>query len=127
MAPVSKMRCWRATVAMSIAKGTPTGRFPRGGFSIRRMRPTAPAQELAFARQHFFRPHRARDPFGNTAFTAFYDLYDLAPAQTTDPLGNRTSAEYDLPPLQPFRMTDPTGNRTEVAFRYAGAGGRNRR
>src|SRR5262249_43038486 len=41
-----------------------------------------PAQELVFATQHFFVPHRARDPFGNTAFTAG-DPYDLALTQTT--------------------------------------------
>src|SRR5215472_6941559 len=53
-----------------------------------------PDGELTFARQHFFVPHRARDPFGNTAFTA-YDPYELLLTQTTDPLGNRTSAEHD--------------------------------
>lgn len=74
-----------------------------------------PARELAFARQHFFLPHRARDPFGNTAFTS-YDPYDLLLTQTTDPLGNRTTAEQDYRLLQPFRMTDPNGNRAEVAF-----------
>ena len=74
-----------------------------------------PAQELAFARQHFFLPHRARDPFGNTAFTS-YDHYHLLPVQTTDPLGNRTTAEYEYRLLQPFRVTDPNGNRSEVAF-----------
>ena len=41
-----------------------------------------PAQELAFAQQHFFLPHRSRDPFGNTAFVS-YDPYDLL-RQTDD-------------------------------------------
>ena len=57
----------------------------------------------------------SRDPFGNTAFTA-YDPYDLLLVQTTDPIGNRTSAEHDYRLLQPFRMTDQNGNRAEVAF-----------
>ena len=74
-----------------------------------------PAQELAFAQQHFFLPHRSRDPFGNTAFMS-YDHYDLLLKQTTDALGNRTTAEHDYRLLQPFRVTDPNGNRAEVAF-----------
>ena len=74
-----------------------------------------PAQELAFARQHFFSPHRSRDPFGNTAIVS-YDPYDLLLKKTTDPLGNRATAENDYRLLQPFRMTDPNGNRAEVAF-----------
>ena len=74
-----------------------------------------PAQELAFAQQHFFLAHRARDPFGNTAFMS-YDPYALLVKQTTDPLGNRATAEHDYRLLQPFRMTDPNGNRAEVAF-----------
>ena len=75
----------------------------------------SPAQELAFAQQHFFLPHRARDPFGNTAFVT-YDPYDFQPKQTIDPLGNRTTAEHNYRLLQPFRLTDPNGNRAEVAF-----------
>ena len=74
-----------------------------------------PAQEFAFARQHFFIPHRSRDPFGNTAFMS-YDHYNLLVKQTTDPLGNRMTAEHDYRLLQPFRVTDPNGNRAEVAF-----------
>ena len=74
-----------------------------------------PAQEFAFARQHFYSTHRSRDPFGNTALVG-YDAYDLLLRQATDPLGNQTTAEDDYRLLQPFRMTDPNGNRTEVAF-----------
>ena len=51
-----------------------------------------PAQELAFAQQHFFLPHRSRDPFGNTAIMR-YDQYHLLLEQTTDALGNRTTAD----------------------------------
>jgi hypothetical protein len=74
-----------------------------------------PAQELAFARQHFFLPHRSRDPFGNTAFMR-YDQYHLLPVQTLDALGNQTTAAHDYRLLQPLRITDPNGNRAEVAF-----------
>jgi hypothetical protein len=74
-----------------------------------------PAQELAFAQQHFFLPHRARDPFGNMGFTS-YDHYHLLAARGTDALGNRMTADIDYRLLQPFRVTDPNGNRTEVAF-----------
>ena len=74
-----------------------------------------PAQELAFARQHFFAPHRSRDPFGNTAFIN-YDPYSLVLTQVSDSLANRIKAEYDYRLLQPFRITDPNGNRTQVAF-----------
>jgi RHS repeat-associated protein len=74
-----------------------------------------PAQELAFARQHFFSPQRTRDPFGNTAFMS-YDAYDLLVRQSTDPVGNRVTADHDYRLLQTFRVTDPNGNRAEVAF-----------
>jgi RHS repeat-associated protein len=74
-----------------------------------------PAQEFAFAQQHFFLPHRARDPFGNTAFTS-YDHYRLLSTHTTDAIGNQVTAALDYRLLQPFRVTDPNGNRAEVAF-----------
>ncbi|THJ19822.1 MAG: toxin, partial [Nitrospira sp. CG24D] len=50
-----------------------------------------PTQELAFARQHFFLPHRSQDPFGNTAFTT-PDSYLLLVSETVNALGNRTRA-----------------------------------
>ncbi|MGH9894068.1 MAG: SpvB/TcaC N-terminal domain-containing protein, partial [bacterium] len=40
----------------------------------------------------------------------------MLPTQTTDALGNRTTADHDYRLLQPFRVTDPNGNRAEVAF-----------
>ena len=40
------------------------------------MTATIPAAELRYARRHFFRPHRFRDPFGNTTAVS-YDRYDL--------------------------------------------------
>ena len=41
-----------------------------------------PEQELAAARQHFFKPRRYVDPFGNPA-TTDYDRHDLLVVQTT--------------------------------------------
>ncbi|MGW4339248.1 SpvB/TcaC N-terminal domain-containing protein [Rhodococcus koreensis] len=74
-----------------------------------------PAQELAFAQQHFFLANRSHDPFNNTVFLGF-DAYDLLVSHTSDHLGNTVRAEHDYRLVQPFRMTDPNGNRTEVAF-----------
>ncbi len=75
----------------------------------------SPADELAFARRHFFTPHRTRDPFGNTALT-LSDPYVLLVHEASDALGNRTIAEQDYRVLQSFRITDPNGNRGEVVF-----------
>jgi RHS repeat-associated protein len=94
----------------------------------------APAQELAYARQHFFLPHRYRDPFHTNAvktesFVA-YDRYDLLVEETRDALQNRvTVGERDLNPTQPlvrraqdYRIVqptlvmDPNRNRSAVAF-----------
>jgi RHS repeat-associated protein len=74
-----------------------------------------PADELAFARQHFFATYRTRDPFGNTTRT-LSDPYVLLVSETRDALGNRIVAELDYRVLQPFRLIDPNGNRSEVAF-----------
>ena len=101
--------------ATSISEGDANWWIPSGRVFYSPNVSDTPAQELAFAQQHFFSPHRSRDPFGNTAFVS-YDPYDLLLKQTTDPLGNRASAEHDYRLLQPFRMTDPNGNRAEVAF-----------
>jgi RHS repeat-associated protein len=97
------------------SKGEATWWIPSGRVFYSAQVTDTPAQELVFAQQHFFLPHRARDPFGNTGFTD-YDHYHLLPTQTTDALGNRTTAGYDYRLLQPCRVTDPNGNRAEVAF-----------
>ena len=87
-------------------------------------------QELAFAREHFFLPHRFRDPFGQTGFV-IYDEYDLLLLETRDPLGNRVTAgertdDGTLSPrinyrvLQPERVTDFNGNRSTVTFDVLG-------
>lgn len=96
-----------------------------------------PAQELTFARQHFFLPHRYRDPFhtntGSTESFVTYDIYDLLVHETRDPLGNQVTVgerrwvlpdgtvlpekrrnEYRV--LQPGLVMDPNRNCSEVRF-----------
>ncbi len=75
----------------------------------------SPAQELAFATQHFFLPCRNVDPFGNSTLT-HYDSYDLLSRQTTDAIGNITTATNDYRVLKPFSVVEPNGNRKLVAF-----------
>ncbi|HEY8461026.1 MAG TPA: toxin TcdB middle/C-terminal domain-containing protein, partial [Blastocatellia bacterium] len=72
------------------------------------------AQELSFARQHFFQPRRFRDPFGQSSTVDY--AYDLLPKESRDPLGNIVSAENDFRALSPRLLTDPNGNRSAVAF-----------
>lgn len=85
-----------------------------------------PAQELNFARQHFFLAHRFQDPFGNN-FTLTYDKYVFLLQKTRDPLGNIITVEtkddqgndliaLDYRVLQPYVVTDPNGNRSAVVF-----------
>src|SRR5437867_12571065 len=53
------------------------------------------AQELTYARHHFFLLHRYRDPFHTNAVSTenivTYDDYDLLMLETRDPLGNRVT------------------------------------
>jgi RHS repeat-associated protein len=92
------------------------------------------APELAYARQHFFLPHRYRNPFHtntvNTETLVSYDAHDLLVEETRDALGNRvTVGERNVDPtqplvrhghdyrvLQPALMMDPNRNRSVVAF-----------
>jgi RHS repeat-associated protein len=85
-----------------------------------------PAQELTYARKHFFLPCRSTDPFGNEA-TVRYDGFDLLPLETRDPLGNRMTAgersaggavtpRLDYRTLQPLVVTDMNRNRTEFSY-----------
>lgn len=92
----------------------------------------SPVQELAFARQHFFLPHRYRSPFHtdaqNTESYLRYDQYDLLMLETRDALNNRVTAgerdaadnlvfaANDYRVLQPRMMMGPNRNRTAVAF-----------
>jgi RHS repeat-associated protein len=96
--------------------------------------PAQPLQELIFARQHFFLPHRYRDPFHTIAISTessvTYDAYDLLILETRDALGNQvtvgerlsngaiapTKPGNDYRVLQPWRAMDPNRNRTQVAF-----------
>ncbi len=73
------------------------------------------AQELVFARDHFFLPHRFRDPFGETT-TIAYDNHNLLLTRTTDPINNVVQAQNDYRVMQPQLITDPNGNRSQVAF-----------
>ncbi len=75
-----------------------------------------PADELLFARGHFFLPQRFTDPFGNATEVTYDEPYRLLVVQTTDPVGNTVGADHDYRVLQPERVTDPNGNRSEVAF-----------
>jgi RHS repeat-associated protein len=90
------------------------------------------AQELAYARQHFFLPHRYRNPFHTNAISTesfvTYDTHNLLMIETRDALGNRvtvgerdaadnlTTQGNDYRALQPRLMMDPNRNRTAVAF-----------
>ena len=85
-----------------------------------------PAQELAAAQAHFFRPVRFRDRFGNDG-TVSYDAHDLLVLETVDAVGNRVTAgdraadgtvtsRLDYRVLAPGLTTDPNGNRTAAAF-----------
>jgi RHS repeat-associated protein len=90
------------------------------------------AQELAHARQHYFLPHRTRDPFAAESLVT-YDTHDLLVVETRDALGNRITVgerRHVLPDgtvlpaapgndyrvLQPGRVMDANRNRTQVAF-----------
>jgi RHS repeat-associated protein len=93
-----------------------------------------PPTELAFARKHFFLPHRYRDPFHTDAVSAetlvIYDTHALLVLEIHDALENRITVGERLPngeinaakpgndyrALAPRIVTDPNGNRSEVAF-----------
>jgi len=76
------------------------------------------AQEVSFARQHFFQPRRFRDPFGQSATVDY--VYDLLQKESRDPLGNTVSAENDFRVLSPRLMTDANGNRSFAEFDVLG-------
>ncbi len=72
--------------------------------------------ELAYARAHFFLPHRFHDPFGNPTIVAYDAPHNLSLVYTRDAAGNETNSEPDYRVLQPRRVTDPNGNRAEARF-----------
>jgi RHS repeat-associated protein len=88
-------------------------------------------QELAYARQHFYLPHRYRDPFHTSAVRTesivTYDGHNLLMVETHDPLINivtvetqddngNTAIRNDYRVLQPYWVTDPNGNRVQAEF-----------
>jgi RHS repeat-associated protein len=70
--------------------------IPHGRFFYSPGANDTPAEELAYALQHFFLPHRYRDPFHTDAVSTenlvAYDGYDLLLHETTDALGNQVTA-----------------------------------
>jgi RHS repeat-associated protein len=74
------------------------------------------AAELAYARAHFFMPHRYRDPFDNATVVAYDEKYNLSLVYTRDAARNETSAKLDYRVLQPTSVIDPNGNRAEACF-----------
>ena len=93
------------------------------------------ATELAYAKRHFFLPHRFRGPFHivrvhPTESFVTYDGYKLLLLETDDALDNRVTVGErllngtidpnkqgnDYRVLQPRLVTGPNSNRTEVAF-----------
>ncbi|MBL0716212.1 MAG: hypothetical protein JJV98_21205, partial [Desulfosarcina sp.] len=93
-----------------------------------------PAQELAYAHQHFLLPCRFRDPFHTNAVSTesfvSYDSYDMLVQETRDALGNRTTVGerhadptqslvrhgHDYRVLQPRLIMGPNRNLSEVMF-----------
>jgi RHS repeat-associated protein len=67
------------------------------------------------ARQLFYLPEKAVDPFGNEHATS-YDAHLLLVRETRDPAGNTTRSDNDYRLLAPWLLTDPNGNRSAVAF-----------
>jgi YD repeat-containing protein len=76
----------------------------------------AAAQELMYAREHFFLPHRFEDPFGNTTHVDYDAKHNLIVVLTRDAAGNETTAELDYRVLQPKTVTDPNGNGALARF-----------
>jgi RHS repeat-associated protein len=79
-------------------------------------------QELSFARQHFFMPHRFQDAFHHDTVIT-YDKYTYLLQETRDTLGNIVTTRQDnglvsldYRVLQPWMILDPNGNRSAVAF-----------
>jgi RHS repeat-associated protein len=89
------------------------------------------AHEFAYARSHFFLPHRVRDPFHTSAVSTesfvTYDNYNLLVVKTRDARDNvvtvatkddtgNAGIRINYRVLQPYWVTDPNGNRTQVGF-----------
>lgn len=110
--------------------------IPSGKMFLSPASADTPDQELSYARQHFFLPHRYRNPFHtsevSTESFVSYDTYDLLMLETRDALDNRVTVGErdtggkisklgnDYRVLQPRLMMDPNRNRVEVAFNVLG-------
>ncbi len=68
-----------------------------------------------FARQHFYLPQGATDPWGNAARVG-YDDNNLLVARTTDAAGNTTLASSNYRVLGPWLVTDANSNRSGVRY-----------
>ena len=86
----------------------------------------APAEELAFAQQHFFSTHRSRDPFGNTGFVG-YDPYDLLLEADDRPARKSNNRRTRLPPLAAVPRDRRERKPRRGRLRYAGPGCRHGR
>ena len=87
----------------------------------------SPVAELTHAHEHFFLPHRFRDPFGAVT-SVTYDRYDLLPQHLRDAVDNVVSSGErdvggqlvvngnDYSVLQPRLVMDANRNRVEIAF-----------
>jgi RHS repeat-associated protein len=87
-------------------------------------------EEVKFAKEHFYLPHRFEDPFQYSS-TIKYDKYSLLLEEAHDPLDNVVTVvtkdeldndliALDYRVLQPWMVTDPNGNRTAVSFDILG-------
>jgi RHS repeat-associated protein len=105
--------------------------IPSGRIFYSPLSTDTPAQESAYARKHFYKPHRFRNPFHtsivSTESFVSYDSYDLLVVEARDALGNIVTAKtaddsgsiairIDYRALAPSWVTDPNGNRASVAF-----------
>ena len=108
--------------------------IPSGKTYYSPSRNISPGDELAFAQDHFFLPHRFQDPFGQeTVITYDSDPtqadrnHNLLLVQTEDTLGNRVTVDIDddagnrvrgidYRVLQPDWVADANENRTRVKF-----------
>ena len=82
--------------------------------------------ELAEALRHFFVAAALSRAFGNVT-RVDYDRHDLAPTETTDPVGNIVRAELDYRVLSPRLVDRPQRQPLRGRFRRARPGRRHRR
>ncbi|KPM39841.1 hypothetical protein AK830_g6749 [Neonectria ditissima] len=79
------------------------------------LHPQESKSELTCARQSFFTPRAAVDPFGNASHVEM-DHHLFLAVQATDALGNTTSAINDYRSMKPRESTDSNDNQTVSAM-----------